>query len=91
MSGYDEAVLIDAGDSSELFDGGRGEAVAKEARDKWGVFVPEPETVSKDLHDGEGVEVFVFLWEGVGGRAVGLVEVLRLRGWAGVGVGVGGG
>lgn len=83
MSGDDEAVLLDAGDSCEFFNGGRGEAVAEEGGDEGGVFEPPAEAVREDFDYGKGVEGFVLLREGGLRRAVGLVEVLWLWGGGG--------
>lgn len=51
LGGDDEAVLVDARDASELFDGGRRETVAEEVGDEGGVLVPEAQAVGEDVDD----------------------------------------
>lgn len=77
----DKAVLLDAGDAGELFNGGWRETVAEEVGDKGGVLVPETQAVGEDVNNGGSVEGPVLFRQRGRRRAVGLVEVLGL--WAG--------
>jgi len=76
----DEAVLFDAGDAGELFDGGWVEAVAEEVGNEGSVLVPEAEAVGENVDDGGSVKGSVLLRRRGRRRAIGLIEVLGL--WA---------
>ena len=56
LGGDDEAVLLDAGDAGEFFDGRRGEAFLEEGGDERGVLVPRAEAVGEDFDAAGGVE-----------------------------------
>lgn len=79
LSADDEAVLLDAGDSGELLDVGRGEAFGVEGGDEWGVLEPEGQSSGEDLDFAGGVEGAELRRDGGGRRAEGLVEVLARR------------